>query len=578
MSEIKQKLRCAIYTRKSTEEGLEKEFNTLDAQRESGEAYAQSHKHEGWITLSEHYDDGGFSGGNTDRPGLKRLLEDIDKGLIDVVIVYKIDRLSRSLIDFTKLIDNFEKHGVAFVSVTQQFNTSTSMGRLTLNILSSFAQFEREVISERIRDKFAASKKKGMWMGGIVPLGYDVDNRKLIINEPEAELVRLIFKKFVETQSMSRTAEYINERGYKTKLLVFSTGKTKGGKPFTKQIIYSILNNRLYLGEISYKGENYLGQHEAIIDKALWDEVRKIKNISPRFRAASRKIQTDALLVGLLKCTCCNRAMVPTSSNKNNKTYRYYTSTKAVKESYKRCEIGSIPAGELEEIVLQEVYKVLKHPQIILNSWQKIKQTIPEQNQREVFDKIHKIERIWNYLCPAEKRKLIGLIVKIIEVSKHNLRIYFNQEVLKNIDEALLENRIIKSETEAFVDIEVDFYRQQYGRKIIVNPDENKTEKLSESNNIRTCLIKAFYWKQQISSKNLCLRDLSNKENIERSHMGRIMRMTLLAPDIVEAIIAGKIPKQLQQKDFTRSAIPYLWEEQRIKYGFNNKEKGKTSD
>jgi site-specific DNA recombinase len=274
---IVRKLRCAVYTRKSTEEGLDMEFNSLDAQREACEAYVASQKPEGWLLLGDHYDDGGFSGGTLERPALRRLLTDIEAGRVDVVVVYKIDRLSRSLMDFAKLVEVFDRNNVTFVSVTQSFNTTTSMGRLTLNILLSFAQFEREVIGERIRDKFAASRKKGMWMGGFVPLGYDVNDRKLIINKAEAATVRMIFERFIKIGSATELVRKLRAEGV----------RGKQGKLVDKGYVYKLLNNRVYVGEAVHKGLAYPGEHQAIIDRVLWDRVHTVLGESPRKRAAT---------------------------------------------------------------------------------------------------------------------------------------------------------------------------------------------------------------------------------------------------------------------------------------------------
>ncbi|WP_244465827.1 recombinase family protein [Devosia soli] len=287
------KLRCAVYTRKSTEEGLDMAFNSLDAQREACHAYITSQRQEGWIPVRDDYDDGGFSGGNLDRPALKRLMKDIEDGLVDVVVVYKIDRLSRSLMDFSKLVDVFDRHGVTFVSVTQSFNTTTSMGRLTLNILLSFAQFEREVIGERVRDKVAASRKKGMWMGGLVPFGYRVENRKLVLREDEAAVVRQIFERFLKLGSATRLAQELQEQDL----------RTRSGKPIDKGYIYKLLSNRTYVGLAVHKGTAYPGEHEPIISQELWDKVHSIMAVSPRSRACKTKAQTPALLKGLLFCS-----------------------------------------------------------------------------------------------------------------------------------------------------------------------------------------------------------------------------------------------------------------------------------
>lgn len=272
------KKRCAIYTRKSTDEGLDQEYNSLEAQRDAGLAFVSSQRHEGWLALDDTYDDGGFSGGNIDRPGLKRLMADIEARKIDVVVVYKIDRLTRSLPDFAKLVEVFDRNNVSFVSVTQQFNTTTSMGRLTLNILLSFAQFEREVTGERIRDKIAASKAKGMWMGGTPPLGYDVVDRKLIVNEREASLVQDIFRRYAEHGSAARLVRELDIEGHSTKSWVTQSGQHRAGRPIDQQYLFCLLRNRLYLGEISHKGEYFPAQHASIISQELWDGVQAFVN------------------------------------------------------------------------------------------------------------------------------------------------------------------------------------------------------------------------------------------------------------------------------------------------------------
>src|SRR4051794_11648572 len=309
------KLRCAVYTRKSSEEGLEQEFNSLDAQREACEAYVASQRAEGWLLVPDRYDDGGFSGGTLERPALKRLRADIEAGKVDVVVVYKIDRLSRALMDFSRLVEVFDQHKVTFVSVTQSFNTTTSMGRLTLNVLLSFAQFEREVIGERIRDKFAASRKKGMWMGGWAPLGYEVRDRKLVIVEEDAKRVRAIFKRFVQLGSATAVAKELIARGERNKY----------GQLLDKGVLYRILNNRVYIGDAVHKGVPYPGEHQAIIERKLWDRVHGILKDSPGKRAGHNRAQTPALLKGIIFGST-GAAMSPTHTRKGGKLYRYYVS------------------------------------------------------------------------------------------------------------------------------------------------------------------------------------------------------------------------------------------------------------
>ena len=334
---VVRKLRCAVYTRKSSEEGLEQEFNSLHAQREACESYIASQRSEGWVLIRDRYDDGGISGGTLERPGLQRLLEDIEDGLVDVVVVYKIDRLSRSLSDFAKLVEVFDRNGVTFVSVTQSFNTTTSMGRLTLNILLSFAQFEREVTAERIRDKIAASRRKGMWMGGFVPWGYDVRNRKLVVNPTEAAVVRSIFERFVATGSATVLARELRQEGI----------RTQRGSPIEKKLLYRLLSNRVYIGEAVHKGQSYPGEHAAIIDRELWDRVHAILRESPRTRASRTRAQTPALLKGLLFGPG-GAAFSPTHTRKRERLYRYYVSQAVLKHGREACPIGRVSAGEIE--------------------------------------------------------------------------------------------------------------------------------------------------------------------------------------------------------------------------------------
>jgi site-specific DNA recombinase len=349
-------LRCAIYTRVSTDAGLEQEFNSLDAQREAAEAYVKSQTHEGWRLVPRSYDDGGYSGGNMDRPGLKKLLSDIEAGEIDVIVVYKVDRLTRSLADFAKLVELFDKHGVSFVSVTQAFNTTTSMGRLTLNVLLSFAQFEREVTGERIRDKVAASKKKGIWMGGWVPFGYHLDERKLLIEPKEAEIVRLIFRLYLELGSMPRLLIELRRRGVRTRVRQASNRQV-GGIPFTLGPLCYLLNNRVYLGDISHKGVIYPGEHEAILDRTTFEAAQALGASNTVKRRAATA--SHALLSGKIFDDRGN-IMTPTYSQKNGRQYRYYVSRAFIEG--RKGQAGSVPrvpAHRIEVMVLQAVKSAL---------------------------------------------------------------------------------------------------------------------------------------------------------------------------------------------------------------------------
>ncbi len=401
------KLRCAVYTRKSSEEGLDMEFNSLDAQREACEAFIASQRAEGWVLVRDHYDDGGISGGTLERPALKRLVADIQEGLVDVVVVYKIDRLSRSLVDFTKLVEVFDANSVTFVSVTQSFNTTTSMGRLTLNILLSFAQFEREVIGERIRDMVAASRKRGMWMGGYVPLGYNVRERKLVVNDAEAALVRRIFQGFVEMESCTKLVEVLRTEG----------ATTKRGRPLTKSDVYRILSNRVYLGEAVHKGTAYPGEHDAIVDQARWDAVHAVLQVSPRVRVNRTRNTTAPLLRGLI-FDSEGRAMSPSHSRgRGGQMYRYYVSQAVLKGgATERPAIARVPAGEIEAAVVAQVRALLRQPEMVVGTWRAARTTAPEVTEQEVLLALERIEPLWDELFPAERARIVRLLVDRVDV------------------------------------------------------------------------------------------------------------------------------------------------------------------
>src|SRR5882672_11188182 len=346
--------RCAIYTRKSSEEGLEQAFNSLQAQSEACEAYIRSQRHEGWALARTRYDDGGFSGGNMERPALQCLLADIQGGRIDIIVVYKVDRLTRSLADFAKLVELFDAHGVSFVSVTQQFNTTTSMGRLTLNVLLSFAQFEREVTSERIRDKIAASKRKGLWVGGNLPLGYEMKGGKIAIVEEEAELVRSIYRRYLELGSVNELLRDLKERNIRTKSRLLSTGVTRGGIPFGRGALYYVLSNHFYIGEVKYKNEILPGVQPPIMDRALFEAVRQ-KSLAQWSHRTVVRNKSDHLLTGLLFDDAGHR-MIPTHATKAGIRYRYYVSTPVLHGEAKTASAGSVsrvPATDVEDIVVK---------------------------------------------------------------------------------------------------------------------------------------------------------------------------------------------------------------------------------
>lgn len=470
-------LRCAVYTRKSSEEGLEQAFNSLDAQREAGEAYVHSQRHEGWVLIPDRYDDGGISGGTMERPALRQLLADVEAGLVDVVVVYKIDRLTRSLHDFSRIVDVFDRHSVSFVSVTQQFNTTTSMGRLTLNILLSFAQFEREVTGERIRDKIAASKRKGMWMGGFVPLGYDCKDRKLVVNQAEADLVQRIFRRFAVLGSATKLVAELNDAGYQNKprhSASHGNGATRGNR-FDKTQIYKILHNRIYLGEIGHKGTWYPGEHPAIIDQTLWDKVHKIFEKHRVQRAATARRKTPAPLKGLLFGPD-DKAMTPTHTRRKGKEYRYYVSHTAQKRGHEKCPVRMVRAGDIEGIVFDQIKSIFRDPAIVVRTLGaaedatksaaksgavaaddgtnpvadydcvaaadgKTTPTPTPLTEADIREGLRSLDAVWDHLYHAEQARLLQLFVERITVKPEGIHIEIRTNGIQSLVLDLKANR-----------------------------------------------------------------------------------------------------------------------------------------
>lgn len=434
MSQSNRTMRCAIYTRKSTEEGLEQNYNSLDAQRDACAAYIASQKTEGWIALPELFDDGGFSGGTLNRPGVQRLLTDIRDGLIDVIVVYKIDRLSRSLADFAKLVEVFDAHKVTFVAVTQSFNTTTSMGRLTLNILLSFAQFERELGGERVRDKIASSRARGIWMGGMPPLGYDVKDRKLVANPDEVKLVRRIFERFVALGSVTVLSNELRTEGITTKSWTTLKDKTRPGKLIDKGYLYKLFKNPVVVGIAAYKGKHFQGEHEAIIDRDLWDQAQHLlgRNDPDKRAKQSRSSQATALLKGLVFADD-GWAMTPGATKKANKYYRYYINTASIKIGKDACALARVPAGDIEAAVISQVRKVLQAPEVIAQTIREAQALDDSIDTKQVIESMQSIDSVWDKLFPAEQARIIQLLVERVTVSLNGLRIDMKTEGMKDL-------------------------------------------------------------------------------------------------------------------------------------------------
>lgn len=415
-----QKKRCAIYTRKSVEEGLDQEFNSLDAQREAGEAYIASQKANGWVCLPTRYDDGGYSGGNMKRPALQQLLADCEAGLVDIIVVYKIDRLSRSICDFADLSKKFDEWGTQFVAVTQEINTATSAGRMMLNILITFAQYEREVITERVRDKMAASRKKGKWVGGSVPMGYRVENKKLVVEPEEARVIQRIFQRFIEIQSPSLIAQELNKDGI----------RTKQGKAWDKPHIYRILSNHTYIGQVKYKECICEGEQNAIVELDVWNRTREILALNEPVPRQTKRMETIAPLKGILRCGHCDCAMMPTYARKNGKRYFYYLCSRDSKRAISTCPVRQIPAGEVERITREQVVKMLQTPTILIKLAQVL--NLPAEKIAELFKEI-----FWQEISPGEMNRLLHLLLEKVEVHESKLSVEFKSSGIKTLMEEI---------------------------------------------------------------------------------------------------------------------------------------------
>ncbi len=528
-------LRCAIYTRKSSEEGLDQDFNSLHAQREACEAYIASQKHEGWHIVKTHYDDGGFSGGNIERPALKQLLEDIDAGKVNAVVVYKVDRLTRSLTDFAKIIERFDNHNVSFVSVTQQFNTTSSMGRLTLNVLLSFAQFEREVTSERIRDKIAASKKKGMWMGGFVPLGYDLKDRKLLVNAKEAQTIKHIYRRYLELGCVRLLKEDLDKNGIYSKV----RGE-KGGCSFARGMLYKILSNPIYIGQIRHKGICHPGQHKAIIDQALWEKVQQ--------HIAEKSVEHKTH--NTVSCPLTNKLfdvsgerLIPVHANKKGRRYRYYISQSLAAEPKNASSSGwRLPGQEIEQVIahaaseilldgcaittaLQEAGIAAHHIPSALNKAKKI-----QQNTADLIDRfIRRVDLRQDGVCLT--LSLASLLVPEVE-----------------------DLTIIR-------DIPMRMKRRGIEMRLIING----TGPVRVDQPLLKTIVRAHKWfNDLVSGRVHNMAEIASMEGVDNCYVSRVVNLAFLAPDIIESIISGHQPADLNvEKLMKRTDLPLDWVQQR---------------
>ena len=530
--------RCAIYTRKSTEEGLEQDFNSLDAQREACSAYILSQAHEGWEASEELYDDGGFSGGSMDRPALRRLLADIEAGRIDIIVVYKVDRLTRSLADFAKIVEILDANGASFVSVTQAFNTTTSMGRLTLNVLLSFAQFEREVTGERIRDKIAASKKKGMWMGGPVPIGYDCRDRRLIVDESEAATVRYIFERYAALRSIPKLVEELARSEHRTKRRVYKSGRVIGGVRFAPGPLSHLLRNRIYVGEVSHKDQSYPGEHDPIIDRALFDEVQDILAGNRRDHRIGANIKVPSLLSGILTDPE-GRPMAPVHTSKGSKRYRYYVSRLAPGDD--KATAVRIPARELERMVIDAVTAELADA---------------PPNEKATADAI----------VEARKRaaELANQLAEPTISAQREALLELKAKVQLEAEAITISLELPWQETRRSTSIPARLVRRGADLKLVTSPGSDRTQREPDPVLLRLVAHGVAAREMLVEGKN---RPMVG--DYSRRHLNRLVKISYLAPDIIAAIVAGAQPPQLTGRTLLRMAnMPLDWDGQRKALGF----------
>jgi len=567
------RLRCAIYTRKSSEEGLEQAFNSLDAQREACAAFILSQKHEGWTVLPTLYDDGGFSGGTMDRPALKRLLGDIGAGKVDVVVVYKIDRLTRSLFDFAKIVEIFDARGVSFVSITQQFNTTTSMGRLTLNVLLSFAQFEREVAGERIRDKIAASKKKGMWMGGLPSLGYDVQNRKLVVNDEEAPTVLHIFRRYVQLRSVRALQAELDARGIRSKRRTLADGTHYGGQKLSRGALYLMLQNRIYRGEITHKGNAYPGEHPAIVDKVQWDEVQTILAENRVDRAVGSHAKQPSMLAGLAFDENGER-LTPTHAVKKGTRYRYYVSRSLIIGTAKdRSKGRRIPAANLESLVITRLRTFLSDQGAILDAIRD--EHADGAGQNRLISRGRQIAEGLVRLAPDQTRAMLIALLSRVDIRPDRVEITVRRGHLVELlgaqpFEATTQGGKSDKESEDVLTLTVMARLQRVGREMRMLVENTDDQTMADPGLLRIVARAHDIQERLMQNNDLTVHVIARQERVSANYVYRLLRLPTLAPDIITAIVNGKNPPQLTAKKLMRLTpqIPVDWAEQRKLLGF----------
>ncbi len=560
-------IRCAVYTRKSSEEGLDQAFNSLDAQREACEAYIRSQRHEGWICLPALYDDGGISGATMERPALQQLLADIEAGAIDTVVVYKVDRLTRSLHDFARIVEVFDRWNVSFVSVTQQFNTTTSMGRLTLNMLLSFAQFEREVTGERIRDKIAASKRKGMWMGGLPPLGYRVQDRKLVVVEEEAETVRFIYRRYAALGSVRLLKEELDRAGILSKVRIDRHGRRTGGVSLARGALYLMLQNRIYLGEIVHKEASYPGEHEPIIDKALWDVVQAKLAVNRIDRETGARAAEPSLLAGLLYDASGER-MTPSHANKKGRRYRYYVSRRLVTGTRTQAPSGRrVPAGDLEILIVNGLREFLLRNVEVHAA---VAQSVPDIGEAHaIATQAAALSRSWPELPLERQRAILLFLIDRIDLRADCAELHIHPGRLPTIlrDDCTPAEwlRAKPSDGPALcIRIPAELKRAGLAVRLLLDAPKGQGRPAADRSLHRLLAQAQRYNAMVMRAGGRTMEQIAADAGVGRSYFTRILRLSFLAPDIVQAILHDHHPIELNARRLAaESRLPASWVEQR---------------
>jgi site-specific DNA recombinase len=553
------RIRCAIYTRKSSEEGLEQSFNSLHAQREACEAYIASQRHEGWHAVATKYDDGAFSGGNMERPALQRLLADIAAKKLDTVVVHKVDRLTRSLADFAKIVEAFDAQGISFVSVTQQFNTTTSMGRLTLNVLLSFAQFEREVTGERIRDKIAASKKKGMWMGGNIPIGYDLKDHKLTIEPVGAAIVRKVYKAYLHLGCVRKLKEYVDRVGIRSPDRTCINGRKIGGAALSRGTLYHILGSRTYIGEIAHRGEIYAAAHEPIIDKELWGKVAAKLEENRITRHTRYNRPNGSVLMGLLFDVQGNRYMV-THTSKRGRRYRYYVVT--TYRNQQPFQFPRLPAHEIEQVVYARIRALLDSPEELLSACQRAEQADLRQVTAAAQNKL-----LWLKSKPhKESAEFLRAIVKRVIIKTDEITIEIDVLTLLN---TLTERKSSAAAAKggqqngAVMQLSAPIKMKRRGPELRLIIPGNQQSEMSPVPALVKTVARAHEWAERIFSGEISrIEDLAAETGFTHRYISRTLRPATLAPDLVSQILKGRQPPDLTVRKLL-VGFPLDWESQR---------------